>query len=110
MVRKFHLRLLLGSFKDKASIIKASLSSKRRTASIRLSVIRATKRTSTSPPQHRIDAVLAFGHISRPTASACIHAIMDRAHKSRNAYVGRKELQILGRYRRTSLQTCSWSA
>ncbi|WOH02700.1 hypothetical protein DCAR_0522089 [Daucus carota subsp. sativus] len=95
MVRKFHLRLLLGSFKDKASIIKASLSSKRRTASIRLSVIRATKRTSTSPPQHRIDAVLAFGHISRPTASACIHAIMDRAHKSRNAYVVFKSLIII---------------
>ncbi|XP_044475986.1 putative clathrin assembly protein At4g40080 [Mangifera indica] len=90
------LRIFVGFLKDKASFIKTTFSSKRQTSSIRRAVLRATSHvTSTPPSDKRIAAVLHFGHGSRPRASACIQALMDRLHATRNAFVALKCLFII---------------
>ncbi|KAJ0086956.1 hypothetical protein Patl1_08591 [Pistacia atlantica] len=85
------LRIFIGFLKDKASLIKTTFSTKRQTSSIRRAVLRATShRTSTPPSNNRIATVLSFGHGSRTRASACIQALMDRLHATRNAFVALK--------------------
>ncbi|CAK9163583.1 unnamed protein product [Ilex paraguariensis] len=96
MAPRKRLRELIGILKDKASLIKATLSTKRTACSIHVAVLRATTHASTAPPpEHRIAAVLSHGHSSRPTACACIEAIMDRLHNTSNAFVAMKCLMIL---------------
>ncbi|KAM7516869.1 hypothetical protein LguiA_006452 [Lonicera macranthoides] len=96
MAPKKQLRQLLHIFKDKASLIRATVSTKRATSSIRVAVLRCTTHSSSSLPQdHRIATVLTLGNGSRPTACTCIETIMDRLHKSHNAYVALKCLLTL---------------
>uniref|UniRef100_A0A5B7CBM8 ENTH domain-containing protein n=1 Tax=Davidia involucrata TaxID=16924 RepID=A0A5B7CBM8_DAVIN len=96
MGRRKKLRDLISILKDKASLIKATLSTKRTTSSIHIAVLRATPHSSSSsPPEHRVDAVLCLGNCSRLTACACIETIMDRLHNSRNTFVAFKCLIIL---------------
>ncbi|KAK2659833.1 hypothetical protein Ddye_006366 [Dipteronia dyeriana] len=85
------LRIFLGIFKDRASLIKTTLSTKRRTSSISRTIIRATTHGVSSPPPDRcIVAVLSYGHGTRRKAGACIGALMDRLHGTRNAFVALK--------------------
>ncbi|XP_016464365.1 putative clathrin assembly protein At4g40080 [Nicotiana tabacum] len=95
MSRKRKLRDLMGIFKDKASLIKANLSTKRSVSSIQVAVIRATTHASASPPHdHRISAIISAGDNSLPAIYACIEAIMDRLHRTHNPYVALKCLFV----------------
>lgn len=95
MSRKRILRDIIGIFKDKASLIKANLSTKRSVSSIQVTVIRATTHASASPPRnHRITAIISAGDHSLPAIYACIDAIMNRLHSTRNPYVALKCLFI----------------
>jgi hypothetical protein len=96
MAPKKKIRDFLGILKDKATLIRISLSTRRTTSSIRLAVLRCTTHFSSSPPpDHRIAVVLSLNNGSRPTALACTEAIMDRLHNSHNAYVALKCLFTL---------------
>ncbi|KAA8528320.1 hypothetical protein F0562_035675 [Nyssa sinensis] len=91
-----NLRDLIGILKDKVSLIKAALKTERTTSSIHVAVLRATAHFSSSPPPEcRIAAILSLGNGSRLTSCACIEAIMDRLHNSRNACVALKSLITL---------------
>lgn len=95
MSKKRILRDIIGIFKDKASLLKANLSTKRGVSSIQVTVIRATTHASTSPPRnHRIAAIISAGDHSLPAIYACIDAIMDRLHSTQNPYVALKCLFI----------------
>ncbi|PHU20426.1 hypothetical protein BC332_11577 [Capsicum chinense] len=95
MSSKGKLRDIIGILKDKASLIKANLSTKRSISSIQVTVIRATTHASASPPRnHRISAIISAGDHSLPTIYACINAIMDRLHSTNNPYVALKCLLI----------------
>ncbi|KAJ4701396.1 ENTH/ANTH/VHS superfamily protein [Melia azedarach] len=84
-------RLFFGILKDKVSLIKTALSTRRQTSSIRRGIIRATTHGSSSPPPDEIiDAVLSSGNGSRPRACTCIQALMDRLHGTHNAFVALK--------------------
>ncbi|XP_058222656.1 putative clathrin assembly protein At4g40080 [Rhododendron vialii] len=97
MVRnKKPMRNLMGIFKDKASLIKAALSIKRAAAAVHVAVLRATTHSpSLPPPPHRVSALLSLGRDSRPAAWACVAAILDRLHATRDAYVALKCLITL---------------
>ncbi|XP_071693632.1 putative clathrin assembly protein At4g40080 [Rutidosis leptorrhynchoides] len=85
--------------KDKAKIIKAKLSiTNHTTSSIQIVVLRATTRTTHSPPHdHLISALIAFGLTTQYSASACISTIINRLHHHNqpNAYVALKSLITL---------------
>ncbi|CAH9121757.1 unnamed protein product [Cuscuta epithymum] len=88
--------MIAGKLKDKASLIKASLTAKRTVSSIRVAIIRATTHTSTSPPpEHRIAALLDFGDRSPAVISACVGGIMDRLHGTHNPFVALKCLYVI---------------
>ncbi|GFS43977.1 hypothetical protein Acr_00g0087970 [Actinidia rufa] len=90
------MRNFIGIIKDRASLIKAALSIKRATATVRAAVLRATTHSPSSPPKdHHVAAVLALGRGSRPIARACIAAIMDRLHGTSDARVALKCLITL---------------
>ncbi|EOY15351.1 hypothetical protein QUC31_000497 [Theobroma cacao] len=96
------LRIVLGILKDKASLIKTTLSTKGHKSSVRRVILRATTHGPYAlPSDNRIAAVIALGHGSRATACACIQALMDRLHRTSNAYVALKCLytihNIIGR-------------
>uniref|UniRef100_A0A2N9GR43 ENTH domain-containing protein n=1 Tax=Fagus sylvatica TaxID=28930 RepID=A0A2N9GR43_FAGSY len=85
------LRNLIDILKDKAPLIKATLSTKRHASSITVAVLHATTHNSPYPPsEKRVAAVLAFGHGSRLTACACIEVLMDRLHDTHSASVALK--------------------
>ncbi|KDP41435.1 hypothetical protein JCGZ_15842 [Jatropha curcas] len=89
------LRLIIGFFKDKTSIIKATLSTKRHNR-IQTAVIRATTRdASSSPSDECIAVILSYGHSSRLSAYTCIEALMDRLHTTENPFVSLKCLFML---------------
>ncbi|XP_002513988.2 putative clathrin assembly protein At4g40080 [Ricinus communis] len=90
------LRILISFLKDKTSLIKTTLSTKRHSR-IHIAVLRATTHDSSAPPSdHRIAAVLSLRHItSHDAASTCIEALMDRLHSTKNAFVALKCLFIM---------------
>ncbi|KAF3445963.1 hypothetical protein FNV43_RR11140 [Rhamnella rubrinervis] len=89
--RKIKLRNLIGILKDRASIIKATLSIDRHVSSIHVAILRATTHhPSTSPSENRITAVLRLGNSSRLTSCTCIVALMDRLHATHSAPVALK--------------------
>ncbi|XP_044478409.1 putative clathrin assembly protein At4g40080 [Mangifera indica] len=91
MGRPTTLRIFIGFLKDKASLIKTTFSTKRKTSSIRRAVLLATSHRTSNPPSYKlIAAVLCIDHGSQPGASACIQALMDRLHATRNAFVAVK--------------------
>lgn len=96
MGRPNKLRNLIGILKDKASLIKATISINRRSSSIRTAILRATTaHDSSSPPSEtRISAILSLGYSSAQTSSTCIQALMDRLHKTHSAPVAFKCLFI----------------
>ncbi|XP_059279689.1 putative clathrin assembly protein At4g40080 [Lycium ferocissimum] len=95
MSTKRKLRDIIGIIKDKASIIKANLSTQRGVSSIQVLVIRATTHATSSPPRnHRISAIISAGDHSLPAIYACNEAIMDRLHGTHNPYVALKCLFI----------------
>ncbi|XP_019156803.1 PREDICTED: putative clathrin assembly protein At4g40080 [Ipomoea nil] len=90
--RKRLRELISGALKDKASLIKASLTTKRAVSSVRVAVIRATTHASASPPpDHRVAAILDLGDRSVPV----ICAITDRLHRTRDPFVALKCLYVL---------------
>ncbi|XVF64844.1 hypothetical protein PTKIN_Ptkin09bG0199200 [Pterospermum kingtungense] len=90
------LRIAIGFVKDKGSLIKTTLSTKRRRASIRRVILRATTHGSLFPPSDdRVAAVISLGHESRATACACIQVLMDRLHGTSNASVALKCLYTI---------------
>ncbi|KAK8481754.1 hypothetical protein V6N13_056917 [Hibiscus sabdariffa] len=90
------LRAVFGLLKDKGSLIKTTLSTKRHKASARRVILRATTHGSSAPPSdHRIDAVIALGQSSPATACTCIQAVMDRLHRTRNSRVALKCLYTI---------------
>ncbi|XP_038884022.1 putative clathrin assembly protein At4g40080 [Benincasa hispida] len=91
------LKNLTHALKDKASIIKATLSIPRRSSSIKVAVVRATTHGSRNPPSDaRVAAVLALGNDFRSsTAFACIEALMERLHTTSSAAVAMKSLFTL---------------
>ncbi|KAG9450749.1 hypothetical protein H6P81_010714 [Aristolochia fimbriata] len=91
MGRPPSFRDILGYFKDKASITKATLLSKPDSSSPHLAVLRATTHDPATPPEDKhLDRLLSLGHGSRLTAAACIEALMDRLHTTRNSSVALK--------------------
>ncbi|KAG6626387.1 putative clathrin assembly protein At4g40080 [Carya illinoinensis] len=81
------LRNLIDILKDKASLIKATLS----TSSVNVAVLLATTHDPSSPPsEKRVAAVLTLGNGSRLTACSCIDAIMARLHDTHSAPVAIK--------------------
>ncbi|PWA82763.1 ENTH/VHS and ANTH domains-containing protein [Artemisia annua] len=99
MGRTKKLKNLNSIIKDKAKIIKAKFSiTNHTTSSIQIAVIRATTRSTRSPPhQHLISALVSFGHTTSYSASACIQTIINRLHHHHepNAYVTLKSLITL---------------
>ena len=93
MARK--LQNLIGILKDKASLIKATLSiTGPHASSTRVSILRATTHDPSSPPpEHRISAVLGCVG-SRRTSCACIEALIDRLNHTRSAVVALKCLVV----------------
>nr|XP_043607967.1 putative clathrin assembly protein At4g40080 [Erigeron canadensis] len=100
MSRSKKLKNLHSIFKDKAKIIKSkfSITNHTITSSIQVTVLRATTRSTRTPPQdHLISALISFGHTTRHSASACISTIINRLHHHNepNAYVTLKSLITL---------------
>ncbi|TYH65223.1 hypothetical protein ES332_D06G041200v1 [Gossypium tomentosum] len=90
------LRIVSGILKDKGSLIKTTLSTKRHKASARRVILRATTHGSSVPPSdHRIAAVIGLGHGSRFTACTCIQAVMDRLHRTKDSSVALKCLYTI---------------
>ncbi|CAH9097782.1 unnamed protein product [Cuscuta europaea] len=88
--------MIAGKLKDKASLMKASLTAKRTVSSIRVAIIRATTHTSTSPPpEHRVAALLDFGDRPPAVICACVGGIMDRLHGTHNPFVALKCLYVI---------------
>ncbi|KAK4793348.1 hypothetical protein SAY86_023783 [Trapa natans] len=88
--KKTTLRSLSGILKDRASLAKASLYSKTR-SNVHSTIIRATTHGATAAPkEYCLDALLSLGVRSHITAAMCIGALMDRLHKTRNAFVALK--------------------
>lgn len=97
--RQQQLRALVGTLKDKASLLRASaarLSSTRTDAAAKIAVLRATTHDSAAPPpEKRLFAVLWLGESHRLAARACIDALMTRLHRTRSAAVALKCLIVL---------------
>ncbi|KAM4129318.1 hypothetical protein ACJW30_01G013300 [Castanea mollissima] len=90
MGRLKKLRNLIDSLKDKASLIKATLSITKCHASVNFAVLHATTHNPSPPSEKRLAAVLNFGNGSRLTACACIEVLMDRLHDTQSASVDLK--------------------
>lgn len=91
MGRRKKLRILIGILKDKASVVKATLSINRHVSSVHVAVLRATTHhPSTAPSENRIATVLSLGHSSRLGSCACVAAIMDRLQATHSAAVALK--------------------
>lgn len=89
---------ILNTIKDKASLMKATVSTKRAISKINKAVIRATNRTSSSPPpEYRVATILNLGRETSVVARACVEAIMDRLHTTGtgNPYVALKCLIVI---------------
>lgn len=89
---------ILNTIKDKASLMKATVSTKRALSKINKAVIRATARTSSSPPpEYRVATILNLGCETRAVARACVDSIMDRLHSTGtgNPYVALKCLIVI---------------
>ncbi|XP_058184934.1 putative clathrin assembly protein At4g40080 [Rhododendron vialii] len=85
------IRDLIGVIKDKASASKATIISKPNTLSLRLSVLRATTHSPSTPPDEKhLAALLTLGDSSRATASALIVSLMDRLRRTGTAAVALK--------------------
>ncbi|XP_050377666.1 putative clathrin assembly protein At4g40080 [Argentina anserina] len=77
--------------KDKASILRATLSINRHVSSIHVSVLCATSHDPSSPPsEDRISDILDLGKSSRLAACTCIDILMERLHATQNAFVALK--------------------
>ncbi|PON46869.1 AP180 N-terminal domain containing protein [Parasponia andersonii] len=96
MIRRRKLRSLVGILKDKASLVKATLSTNRHASSLRVAVLRATTHDMSSPPsENRISAVLGCGgQGTRRTSCACVDALMGRLHATCSAAVALKCLLV----------------
>ncbi|KAK9930376.1 hypothetical protein M0R45_027415 [Rubus argutus] len=93
MDRKINLIEIL---KDKASILRATLSINRYVSSIHVAILRATSHDPSSQPSDaRIAAVLDLGRSSRLAACTCIDILMDRLHATQNVFVALKCLYAI---------------
>ena len=93
MATKF--RNVIGILKDKASLIKATLSiTNRHTSSTRVAVQRATTHDTSSPPSERCVSAVLGSEGSRRASCACIEALMDRLNATRSAAVALKCLVV----------------
>ncbi|KAK7385349.1 hypothetical protein VNO78_31065 [Psophocarpus tetragonolobus] len=96
MSRSKRLRNVVQNFKDKTSVIVASLSLKRHVSSVLVHVLRATTHRLNSPPsEFHIAAVLSAGRGSYLKPRTCIDTLMDRLHKTQSATVALKCLFTL---------------
>ncbi|OIV97874.1 hypothetical protein TanjilG_12631 [Lupinus angustifolius] len=97
MSQRKRVRNFANKLKDKASLFAATLSFNRHVSSIHVHVIRATTHTlAATPSESTIAAVLNVGrgqHQQFPRA--CIDALMERLHRTRNATVAMKCLFTL---------------
>ncbi|GAV83243.1 ANTH domain-containing protein [Cephalotus follicularis] len=90
------LRILIGFMKDKASIIKATLSTKRNTSAIHRKILQATTHGECAPPSdHRVTTILSLGHGSHLAVRASIETLMDRLRATHDATVALKSLFII---------------
>ncbi|XP_061987919.1 putative clathrin assembly protein At4g40080 [Rosa rugosa] len=82
---------LIDILKDKASILRATLSINRHVSSIHVAILRATSHDPSSPPSdEKIADILDLGRSSRLAACTCIDILMDRLHVTQNAFVALK--------------------
>ncbi|KAM5575533.1 putative clathrin assembly protein [Rosa sericea] len=82
---------LIDILKDKASILRATLSINRHVSSIHVAILRATSHDPSSPPsEEKIADILDLGRSSRLAACTCIDILMDRLHVTQNAFVALK--------------------
>uniref|UniRef100_A0A1D1Y614 Putative clathrin assembly protein At4g40080 n=1 Tax=Anthurium amnicola TaxID=1678845 RepID=A0A1D1Y614_9ARAE len=90
---KKKLRGIVGTIKDKASLL-TSAASPSPAAAV---VVRATTHhpASAPAPQRHLDALLAFGLGSRPTAASAVSALLSRLRATRDAAVALKCLASL---------------
>ncbi|OWM80976.1 putative clathrin assembly protein At4g40080 [Punica granatum] len=88
------LRTLLRIFRDRISLIRASLSLNRAASTVHVAVLRATSvsTSSSAPSDRRLSAVLRYGHGSRITARFCVATLMDRLHSTTDATVALRSL------------------
>lgn len=97
MGRPKQVRKLWGSLKDKVSVARATalLLSRRRSAALRLAVLKATSHDpSTSPPLDFISDLVDLGHHSS-AANAARDALLSRLHSTSDAFVALKCLLSL---------------
>ncbi|GAA0176089.1 vesicle coat protein [Lithospermum erythrorhizon] len=96
MEQRRDINQLMGIFKDKVSLLKATLSTKQTVSLIRVAVIRATThKPNTPPPDHRVSAILSLGNHSFLIQSLCIDTVINRLHKTHSPYVALKCLIIM---------------
>ncbi|OMO96487.1 ENTH/ANTH/VHS superfamily protein [Corchorus capsularis] len=89
-------RIVLGFLKDKGSLIKTSLSTKRHKSAVHRVILRATTHKSSAPPSdHRLATVIALGEGSTYAASAGVQALMDRLNRTSDAWVALKCLFLI---------------
>ncbi|KAK7321243.1 hypothetical protein VNO77_31690 [Canavalia gladiata] len=90
------LRNVIHNVKDEVSMLKASLSLKRRESSIHVHVIRCTThKLSTAPSEDQIEPFISVECIPYLLPQVSINALLDRLHKTHNATVSLKCLFIL---------------
>ncbi|XP_021740292.1 putative clathrin assembly protein At4g40080 [Chenopodium quinoa] len=96
MGRPQKMKNLVGIFKDKVSLIKATLLfSSKPTTSFHIAVLRATTHRHPSDPPP-LDAVLSLVNHYRPsTSGVLIHALLQRLHGTTSVYVALKCLLTL---------------
>ncbi|XP_054796325.1 putative clathrin assembly protein At4g40080 [Prosopis cineraria] len=97
MAQKKRVRNFLYILKDKASVFAASLSLRRHMSTVRVSILRATTHSLSTPPSEaRILAVFSVAsNGSHLLPRACINALIDRLHRTRSATVALKCLFTL---------------
>ncbi|CAI9111097.1 OLC1v1011234C1 [Oldenlandia corymbosa var. corymbosa] len=84
-------RDLVGAIKDKASLSKAAIVSKRSDTSLRLAVLRVTTHIPSTPPDDaHLSALLSLGDSSRATAASLIASLIDRLHRTGDSTVALK--------------------
>lgn len=97
MGQRRKLRTLLRIFRDKVSLIRASISLNRAASNAHVAVLRATS-VSTScsaPSDSRLAAVLPLCHGSRINARTCVATLMERLHSTSDATVALKSLIVV---------------
>ncbi|XP_028797087.1 putative clathrin assembly protein At4g40080 [Neltuma alba] len=97
MAQKKRVRNFICILKDKASVFAASLSLRRHVSTVRVSILRATTHSLSTPPSEaRILAVFSVASSgSHLLPRACINALIDRLHRTRSAAVALKCLLTL---------------